>query len=169
MTFKEILDTVKNIIDETDEDAQVDIIIKQGINEAYRDLAKVDKRVKIAYINIINGVAQIPTDCESVIKITPELTGDDRKMGNTIVTSKTGTFTIIYSYYRDALIEEDDEPDLVLELQDALITYACYTYFKYRKKIDESVIFLNDYNNSKGEFNIRDEGTYNEQVEDIYS
>ena len=168
MIYKDMINVVKNIIDETDEDSQVDVIIKQGINEAYRDLAKVDKRVKIAYVNIINGIAQIPIDCESVIKITPELISTDKKMGNTIITTQTGTFTIIYSYYRDDLVNDNDEPDLVLELQDALITYACYTYYKYRKKPNEVSIYLSDYNNAKSEFSIRDEGTYNEQVRDIY-
>ena len=49
MNFKEIIDLAYNMIDETDYDEQVEIIVKEAINEAYQDLAKIDMRLSIGY------------------------------------------------------------------------------------------------------------------------
>lgn len=146
MNFKEIVDLALNSIDETDYDEQVEIIVKNAINKAYADLCLKDKRLTRAFIPIINGIATLPEDFLELQKCTPELTYEDNKIGNNIITNKTGVLEIIYCYVRDALVEDDDEPDLHINLQHALATWACYKYFEYRKKVEVANSFLNNYN-----------------------
>lgn len=145
MTFSEIVNLAYNMIDEIDYDEQVEIIVKNAINEAYADLCKKDKRLNRAYIPIINGIATLPDDIISVEMCTPTLDSSDRIIGNSIVTNKEGILEILYSYSRDSLVEDDEEPDLHKDLHRALAMFACYRYFMYRKKIENAESFQNNY------------------------
>lgn len=146
MNYKEIQDIAYNMIDEVDLDDQIAVIVQSAINKAYLDLCVKDKRITITYVPIIRGVATLPDDIISVERITPNLSTDDKRVGNNIITDKTGTFSLVYSYIREPLINDTDEPDLHLSLQYALATYACYKYFEYRKKTDVASTFLTNYN-----------------------
>lgn len=146
MTFAELINITKNLIDETDVDEQIDIIVKSAINEGYRNLCTVDKRVTTAYVPIINGVATLPEDYITTIKITPKLSGIDMYAGNTIITDKSGVFTLVYAYSREDLVANTDEPDLSRTLIPALYNYAAYKYWLHRKKSEIAQRFYEAYN-----------------------
>lgn len=145
MTLLEILEITKNLIDETDVDEQIDIIVKSAINEAYNTLCSVDKRVTTAYIPIINGVASLPEDYISTVKVTPKLKPSDMYVGNTIVTDSTGVYTLVYSHSREDLVNDSDEPDLHPTLVPALWNWAAYKYWMHRKRNGVPDYFLQAY------------------------
>lgn len=159
MKFIDLLNLTYNEIDEIDEDEQIEIIVKGGINEAYSILCQKDIRLNRAYIPIINGVATLPEDFISVIKCTPELT-NERIIGNSIITDKEGTYELLYSYVREQLENDNDEPDLHLTLQYALIQYACYKYFLHRKKINVADSFYKNYEMYIYKFETEKNGSY---------
>lgn len=152
MTLKEIMDIVKNLIDETDVDPQIDVIVKSSINEAYRNLCSVDKRVTTAYIPVVNGVATLPENYISTVKLSPKLSDGDMYVGNTIVTDKTGTFTLVYTYTRNELTRDTDEPDLHPSLVSALWNWAAYKYWMHRKRSGIPDYFLQAYNSTLNGF-----------------
>lgn len=152
MNFKQIIDLAYNTIDEVDYDEQIEIIVKEAINEAYYDMAKIDKRLATAYAPIIRKVATLPLDCVSVIEATPELGDGDKIIGNSIITNKTGTLEIVYATSREPLINDTDEPDLHISLQHNLSNFACYRYFLHRKKGEIADRFLNKYMMETGKF-----------------
>lgn len=145
MTFKELIDLTKNRVNEVDPDEQVDLIIKSAINEAYIEVSKRDKRLSTAYIPIINGVATLPEDIQDIELVEPELLTGDRKIGNNILTSRTGTFKITYSALRDKLVNDNDEPDINPRFVYALSSYACYAYYLHRKKLEVANQYLNEF------------------------
>lgn len=145
MKFIEIKELAYNLIDETDLDPQVEIIVSNSINEAYLDLCKKDVRLSRAYVPVINGIATLPEDLIKIESCVPELTGTDRIVGKNIITEKQGVLEILYSALREPLISDEEEPDLDLTLQYALANFACYKYFLYRKKIDVASGFLNSF------------------------
>jgi hypothetical protein len=125
-------------MNQTDADPQIDIIVKTAINHAYmNELAKVDKRVTRAYVPIINGAATLPDDILSIESITPEIKPGDRRIGNVILTSLTGVFTLDYSYLREPLVNDTDELDLSKKYFYPLALYGAYAYYKHRKKSNE--------------------------------
>lgn len=152
MTFKEILDVVYNTIDETDYDDQIEVIVKSAINEAYQSLCKEDVRLNRAYLPIINGLCTLPTNIINIVKTTPELAGGDRVIGNSVITDKSGVIELLYSYVREVLINDEDEPDLHEILVNAIPHYASYKYFSHRKKGEVANIFYGNYMNAIYEF-----------------
>ena len=146
MTYADILTSIYNIIDEVDLDDQVTIIVKNAVNESYARLCAEDVRLTKAYVPVINGVATMPTNLISIVKLTPALTNTDFVKGNSIVTNNTGTFELLYSYVREALDLDTDEPDLHDTLIGALVSFAHYKYFLHRKKADMAQLMLNEYN-----------------------
>lgn len=153
MNFRELIDLANNIIDETDYDEQIEAIVKSALNKSYLDLSNLDKRVTRAYIPIVNGVVTIPTNCNKIISTIPKLEVYDRIIGNSIVTDKEGVIEMLYSYTREPLVEDEDEPDLNIILQYAMVTYACYKYFEHRKKTEVANTFLNNYTQELQMFN----------------
>ena len=145
MNFKQIIDLAYNTIDETDYDEQVEIIVKEAINEAYQDLAKIDMRLTIGYFPIIRKMATLPNECIKIVEATPAIGGTDKVVGNTIVTSKTGVFEVMYATSREALVNDTDEPDLHISAHHSLANFACYKYWLHRKKIEVAETFLNKY------------------------
>lgn len=153
MNFRELIDLANNIIDETDYDEQIEAIVKSALNKSYLDLSNLDKRVTRAYIPIVNGVVTIPTNCNKIISTVPKLEVYDRVVGNSIITDKEGVIEMLYSYTREPLVEDEDEPDLNIVLQYAMVTYACYKYFEHRKKTEVANTFLNNYTQELQMFN----------------
>ena len=145
MNFKQILDLAYNIIDEVDEDEQIEVIVKNAVNEAYRELSKIDKRISTAYVPVIMGTATLPDECLQVIQCTPKLDGNDKLIGNSIITSKTGILEMVYAVAPDDLEQDEDEPELNVYLHEALSLYAVYKYMLHRKKETMAQQFLNRY------------------------
>lgn len=167
MKYAEIKTKVDNIIDETDEDEQIDIIVKLAINEAYSLLAPMDKRLTRAFVPIVNGVSTLPNNLLEVVSIKPKLTGNDRVEGNAILTEKKGVFEILYSYVRETLIKDEDEPDLHETLQYAMVDYACYKYYMHRKKDNVAMLFFNNYKQTINNFGGYDTGKLYDSNETI--
>ena len=166
LTLKDIVNlTIKSLKIKQD-DVNSIALIKNAINKAYIDLSNIDKRVSRAYIPIINGVATLPNNLNKIIKTNPKLTFLDYTVGNSIITDKTGVIEVLYSYTREPLIEDTDEPDLDITLQYALSTYACYKYFEHKKDILTANSFLNNYMQEIVSFN-QDKDNSPETVIDI--
>lgn len=150
MNYGEVIENVKNIIDETDEDTQIDSIIKSSVNEAYQELCRVDIKLSTSYIPVINGIATLPDDLINIVDISPKLTGTDRIVGNFIISSlESEMYTVIYNYRRDVLSAVEDELDLDLGLHYALVMYASSIYFKHRKRVELSQLFNMEYQTIK--------------------
>lgn len=174
MKYKDIINEVYNIIDETDYDEQIEVIVKGAINSAYRMLCEEDTRLTRAYLPIVNGVVTLPINLLNVKKIIPELGDGDYFEGNTIITDKEGVLEILYTYIRDELKEDEDEPDIHDSLINCLISYACYKYFLHRKKSTSAQMFLTEYTNTLMSFRnlIKDRNKTNtakEFIQDAYS
>lgn len=148
MNFKDILDLTKNRIDELDEDEQIDIIIKNAINEAQIEIAEIDTRFQTNYIPVINGAATLPDDLYKIEKITPELIEGEYQKGNAIFSDRNTTFTIVYSSVPETLESDTDEPSISIKNHYLLSTYACYTYYSYKKKNNIAQIYLAEYQNA---------------------
>ena len=166
MNFKEIIDLAYNMIDETDYDEQVEIIVKEAINEAYQDLAKIDMRLSIGYFPIIRKMATLPNECIKIVETTPAISGTDKVVGNTIVTSKTGVFEVMYATARENLVNDNDEPDLHVSAHHNLANFACYKYWLHRKKIDVAEAFLQKYTIERNnlEYALKDMSCINDYV-----
>ena len=165
LTLKDIVNlTIKSLKIKQD-DVNSIALIKNAINKAYIDLSNIDKRVSRAYIPIINGVATLPNNLNKIIKTNPKLTFLDYTVGNSIITDKEGVIELLYSYTREPMIEDTDEPDLNITLQYALSTYACYKYFEYRKKMDVASGFLNNFMQEVNSFNSNMDNTPERIVE----
>lgn len=145
MNFKQLKEICFNTIDEIDEDNQIDIIVSNALNESYAVLSRKDKRLARAFIPIINGIATLPMNCLDIIKTTPELNGADQIIGTSILTKHTGVLETLYNYKRDRLVNDEDEPDLHENLQDAMVAYACYRYWQHRKKVEVAQLFFRNY------------------------
>lgn len=145
-TFGDIVTLTKNTINQTDEDAQIDIIVKAAINHAYmNELGKIDKRLTKAYIPIIDGMATLPDDILSIESLSPALRPGESRIGNTIFTAQEGEFTLVYSYIRDPLVNDADEPDMNKRYFYPLALYGAYAYYKHRKKSNEEQSFYASY------------------------
>jgi hypothetical protein len=145
-TFGDIVTLTKNLINQTDADEQIDIIVRTAINNAYmNELAKIDKRVIKTFVPIIDGVATLPDDILSIESLSPELNPGDSKIGNAILTSLEGTFTLVYSYTREPLVDDTEEPDLNSKYFYPLALYGAYAYYKHRKKSNEEQSFYSSY------------------------
>ncbi|MGL4774531.1 MAG: hypothetical protein ACRC2K_13300 [Clostridium sp.] len=148
MKFIELLSRAYNLIDETDVDEQVEIIVKNAINEAYSILCNMDVRLTRAYIPIVNGIANMPINCLKIIKTKPLLDVKDEVVGRNIITEKSGVIEILFNTSREPLVNDNDEPDLAEQLQYALINYAAYKYFAHRKRDNISNLFFSNYTNT---------------------
>ena len=91
------------------------------------------------------GAITLPDNCLQVVSTSPELTNEDKIVGNSIITNKSGIVKMVYATSPEELIENEDEPDLNIFLHEALCLYACYKYMLHRKKVEESEYFLNRY------------------------
>jgi hypothetical protein len=168
MTFKEILDLTKNRIDELDESEQIDIMLKGAVNHAYiYELAKYDKRVSSAFVPVINGLATLPDDIDAVESISPSLVKGEKRLGNVITSSRSVTFTVLYSTVKEPLVNDTDELDMSNKFKFILSSYACFVYFQYRKKADIANMYYNEYRMGLEKL-VNDDNFGDESVLDIY-
>lgn len=144
MNFKECLDQAKNLIDEVEQDTQIDIILKNALNEAYTELSTIDKQVRTTYIPVINGKATFPLDIVKVVNISPS-DSNAKLEGNAYYTSSDGIITLDYVATREPLVLETDEIILNKQLQYAMTLYGAYRYYQHRRKTDIANMFLNNY------------------------
>lgn len=157
MLFAELIEKTNNLIDEIDEDEQIETIVKLALNEAYISLSMVDKRLTRAFLPIINGVCTLPNNLLEVALVKPKLSGKDKVEGANILTEKKGVFEILYSYVRERLVNDNDEPDIHESLQYAMIDYACYKYYMHRKKDNMAMLYYQNYDKVKNEFKFKDD------------
>lgn len=159
--------SIKNFINETDTDEQIDSILNDAIQYAYKDLSKIDRRVTSGRLIVRRGMITLPEDLLSIESITPALGNDFRKVGNTILTSKTGTFNVIYTMARDTIGSDTEELDLHTDLFDAVILYGAVRYYDYRKKTEQSQWLMQQYEKCKSDFVLND--VMYEVTQDVYS
>jgi hypothetical protein len=145
-TFIDIVNLTKKRVKFTAANDVIDTVIKEAINHCYmNELAKEDKRIKITYLIPVNGSAALPNDLVGIERIEPELTTSDRLQGNLLFTDKTDQLTLHYSYVREPLTEDADEPDINTKYFYPMSTYGCYAYFAYKKKADMANMYLNQF------------------------
>lgn len=149
MTFKEIIDLTKNRIDTVEQgdfDEQIESIVTNAINHCYLfELSKLEPDMNKAYLPSVNGLVSLPDDIDEIISIYPELEPGERRIGKNIVTDREETFELLYTMVNEPLINDNDEPNISKKYHYLLSTYACYSYFTYRKKTDIASMYLNEY------------------------
>lgn len=137
---------VKNIVNDTDEDEQIDSIILEALNHCYIfDLAKIDVNLKTTYAPAVNGLAYLPKDALNILRIEPKLEKGERRLGGYIMTDREVTFTILYNSIREPLTKPTDEPEIAGALEYAMILYGAYAYFNYRKKLPVADWYMQQY------------------------
>lgn len=166
MNFKQIIEITMNRINETDIDEQIDIIVKSAINHSYlHDLSTIEPSISTAYIPAINGLITLPEDFSKIINISPD--NIIKKIGNNLLVSKDGIYTIMYEVTPEPLVNDEDTPLISEKLQYLLSTYACYEYFNYRKKIQVANNFLNQYLSEKEKISQTSDNLGSEYVEEV--
>lgn len=152
MTFKEVLDMARNIIDEVDVDSQIDVILKNAINYAYLNISNtVDKKSKTIEIPY-SKVYVLPIDCNSIIDI---FSGDyilsmldySVKSDAIIFHKKHNPMTLLYTKTITPLKTDGDILDVDDRYGFACAMYGAYAYSVHRKRIELASLLLSDYNN----------------------
>ena len=159
MNFKSIYEAVMNKCNVDLDDEQGVAVIKNGINEAYNEISKVEAFTSKTPIPIINGVATLPEDLLEIIKIEPSLSGDDFIKGSKIFTSNKGSLILTYSYMPEDLVNDKDEPEISLKYHKLLITYGCFSYFQFKKKNDVANAYYGSYQRGLNIFEKNDNPT----------
>jgi hypothetical protein len=166
MTLRELINLTLSRVGEKEGNRKIDSVIKNAVNHSYLyDLSPIDKRISTSYIPVINGKATLPDNIENIEKITPSLIYGERRTGNSILSERDITFTVMYSAFRDALVDDTDEPDLSLKLQYLMSTYACYAYCELVND-NRASTFLNEYNTQINNISY-DDNTGEEVIQDI--
>ena len=146
MTLLEVTTATKLRISEVDPDEIVDPLVLIAINAAYiGPLAKLDPRMSSVSLTPEDGYAILPDDLDTIYTITPELVHGERRVGNSLLSTRTIEFKILYSYIRDELAKDKDELDLNPKYKLALTAFAAYVYFVYRKKPQQAQEYLQEF------------------------
>lgn len=152
MTFKEVLDMARNIIDEVDVDEQIDIILKSAVNFAYLNISNtIDKKSKTVDFTY-SKVYTLPTDCVSIIDI---FSGDyvlsmldySVKSDAVIFHKKYDTLKLLYTKTVTPLKADSDVLDIDDRYCFACAMYGAYAYSVHRKRTELAGLLLSDYNN----------------------
>ena len=159
MNFKSIYEAVMNKCNIDTDDEQGIAVIKNGINEAYNEISKEEYLTSKTPIPIINGVATLPEDLLSIIKIEPALDKGDFIKGSKIFTVNEGSLTVTYSYLPEDLVNDNDEPEISLRYHKLLITYGCFSYFQFKKKDSVANSYYGAYQRGLNVFNKNDNPT----------
>jgi hypothetical protein len=166
--FKDIVDLTFNRIDETIPDDQITMIVKAAINHAYQsDLSKLDRRLTKAFCSVVDGVAELPDDIRTIIKITPKLEDGEYRIGNSIISDRDVEFEILYTIAPGELVKDTDVPDISQRLWYLLSTYACYAYYSYRRKTPVAQGYMQEYEMGKSDY-INESDNVEEYVQDVY-
>lgn len=151
MLLREIINLTIDRLD-LKEDLPIEDILTTSINEAYMKLNKENPSVRVSYIPIISKIAKLPEDLIEIITTTPILCDDDKRVGNSILTDNIGVFSIVHSYYYEALEGLDDEPQIPSYLHSILSSYACYKFLQ-NKAPNVATVFLNEFEMAREEYN----------------
>lgn len=167
-TFGELLTYTKNRVNFIDEDEQVDMILKEAINQSYTTISKQIKTLQTAYLPVIDGVALLPDDCLEVIKLEPELYASDRIKGSNILTKHEGTLTVSYVGTIDRLEKPQDVLDIPQQYIYPISTYACSQYYAFKKKLDIADYLYGNYMELLENLKVEDGYGANNQIQDFY-
>lgn len=152
MTFKDILDMARNIVDEVDEDEQVDVILKSAINYAYLNIITlVDKKSKVVDVTY-SKIYTLPDDFFSIIDV---FSGDEvlspldysLKSNVIIFHKKYDNIKLLYTNTTEPFVNDTDEFGLDDRYGLACAMYGAYVYSVHRKRIELASVLLSDYNN----------------------
>lgn len=125
-----------------------DSVITSALNQAYIELLKDDPQVSMTFAPTVNGVMTLPDDLDSIISISPEIKHLNR-VGKYIYVDSDKTYTIHYTLVPEPLVEETDMPGISKKYWYIMSTFACYSYYLFKKKQAEVNAFLNEYLRSK--------------------
>lgn len=168
MTFNEIIKAIMNKCNVDDDDTQAIEVIKLGINEAYMEVAKYDELVTSSKIPIIMGKASVPDNILKFIDITPKLLVSDKIIGRTIITSlEDKMLTVTYSYIPDSLTKDTDVLVTAPKFNSAIINYACYSYYLFKKKEEVATMFFSAFSRIMDQ--MQNENILPNQIEEVYS
>ena len=158
-TLKDIVNSVLYRIDEdvTDTDEEILQVVKNGINEGYSVLAStVDQRTKDLTFTYIKGYV-LPDDFVSIVNMSHSYnsnTIDLSIMDYEIIANilyiragdcQNGSLTMKYVFLPTTLTNDTDAISLKSIYVQALIVYAAYSYYVYRKKTEVASMFLSEF------------------------
>lgn len=166
--FAELLDVTKNRVNYTDPDPQIDLILKEALNEAYKQISKEICIVQIAYIPIIQEVAALPDDSIEVISTKPELLAGDEIRGQSILTKHNGVLEVQYVSLPEPMIKETDPIEIPEKYHFALTTYAASIYFGFKKKIPMAEYYMSQWFNNLQILKIETSGTEKNVIKSMY-
>ncbi|MGL5352159.1 MAG: hypothetical protein ACRDA5_02390 [Clostridium sp.] len=150
MLLKDIIDLAIERL-ELQKDMPIRDTFKSYINEGYMKFNKENASLIVSYVPIINGIAKLPENLIDIVDVKPQLVEGDKRIGNSIMTSQSGLFTITHSYYEDAMETEEDEPSIPYYLHSHLASYCCYKCLQ-NKAPNVATGFLNEFEVGKEEY-----------------
>lgn len=147
MTFDEIIKATMNKCNIDDDDDQAIAVVKLGINEGIKEVAKEEKIILTSKIPIIMGKATLPENAVELLNVSPSLLNGDKIEGRTIFTSlDEKIIEVTYTYIPEELIKLTDTPEISSKYHSSLINYACFTYYQFKKKIELAESYLMSFN-----------------------
>jgi len=135
-------------LDVADVSEEEEAIIKNALNYCYMNEAgKKDILTSKGYCPVIDGVAELPEDIDSIISVIPPLSGLDKRIGNNIVTENTNItqYEVLYSVVREAMVNDTDIPEISTKYLYPMTTYAASAYYTYKKKTEMATILYQQY------------------------
>lgn len=157
MNFEELCLSALNKADEEPGDEIIDKVVEDAINHGYRTVATlVDKLMEQVELNYSDKI-QLPDDFYAVVKLihnntSIQLSPNDYYIsGNYLfITNKRfktddSTFTLLYIYFPDKLVELTDEPLTREEYDYIIILYGAYSVLLYKKRYDMASRLYNEY------------------------
>lgn len=166
--FLELLEVTKNRVNYVDPDPQIDLILKNALNEAYQQIAKETSIISTAYIPIIQGVASLPETTTEVISTEPELLPGDEIKGQSIITKRTGVLEVKYVSIPDQMIQDTDTIDIPEKYHFILTTYAASIYFGFKKKIEMAEYYMSQWYGSLQNLKILADSIGKNEIKSVY-
>lgn len=157
-TFENAISDVLNRIEEDPiDEVEEDIlqVVKTGINEGYMLIAsKVDKRTKDITFSYVEGY-KLPDDFIEIADLSHSSIGRLSVLDYEIIAdllyirsrdAQNGTFKLKYINYPEKLVSNTEKIDLKDHYYYAMLVYASYAYYAYRRKPDIAAMLLNEFN-----------------------
>lgn len=158
MNLKQIIKLCCKTLLIKDDDTDSIEILKADINEAYEDISQFDKRINIVTLKTIKNKATLPEDINKIESISPELEDDEKIIGNTIITNSDKTFILTYSYVKEPLIYDTDEPELNTKYHYAIYLKACALFLAHKGNVELSNYYNAFYERRREELESADYG-----------
>ena len=167
MNFKELVAMTMNRCNVDDDDDQAIAVIKLGLNDGYKEIAKHDKLIITSKVPIIMGKVHLPENISELISTDPVLNNSDKIEGRTIITSlDKKIIEVTYSYIPDEMIKDNDIPEIAPKFHSTLINFGCYSYYLFKKKIELANSYLVSFNRTVD--SITTEASMPLQIEEVY-